>query len=512
MKKLLLLLPALLASPTARAYSDVTFSPVQVVDYLEASRHYNDFDTNTDLRAVSEFSTIVYDRYIRRPWNEKYFPEANRRWSALRKEFCPHLRNFCALPGAFAAEGDLFLLLLGLDDPATVRELQASLRNKSTPYYLDKVTLLDAPAAGEPPLYNLLLSGRESHTTYPESRFWDMAKDSVRVKEKEFLLVTDVASYAGGFAGEPSNTYLSVNREGDAVLNLDAMKSKAMHFAKIWKNRMAAVREAPELAKIPTYLYSDEYVLAQVFQRYANRFEYHYLTLLEKLRSLPKERVGDVAERFAAERREADYPEEVYQFVSYELFRELLLLQAKYFALAREFRAGLNLKRQVWESLLAMQSELDPRLVLYFISLEVAFPRNAILNQFVNPGVAPAYFYEHLKAILDLQEFSGRNAYPRFVNLLKAPELWDSEFVKEEAPEVYAELYDPTTKKLRDVFSLPETEQKRIFNLYLHNSEGKVRFRPFNRLVLSLVLRLSDDDGSELARYVHEVRKAEFAR
>lgn len=504
MKKLIPLLLALLFSPApaAHAFKDILYSPVQVIDFLEAGRHYNDYSEKQKLRTVGALATIAYDHYLKRPWG-KYLPEANARWKELRAEYCPRVATLCSLPPVFGNERDFLMALYSLNHTQGL----GGLEQEVAPYHIDSVSLIDAAAPkGQFPYFQLLLSGERKTTSYTSSAIWGMEKSGLRVSEMEYVLVWDLASYAAGFGQDPSNSYVVLGREG-AVLNVDAIKSRAMFFAKVWRRAVDHSRENfdPD-AKQPGFQFAEEYMLTKAFRRYESRFLARHAELTAKLATLPAERVGDVAERFAFERARGDYPEEVYQFVAYDLFREMLSLQARYFLLAKDFRKGLNFKRQTWESLLTLQSEFDPQLVALFTSLEGPFPRGLILNQFANPNVVPAYFYEFHKAILGIKEYAGRDAYARFKHLLSAPELWDADFLKEEAPEVLAAL------RGREFASLDETEQKRLLNLYLHDSEGKIRFRAFFRANLALQLYMGQEDGRELARYVHEVRAKEFSR
>ena len=500
MKILVLLMFCL--SLSAQAFSEVQKSPVQIVDYSKVLKVVDGLDANPKMKALSGWVNIIYDGYLDRPW-PNYLQEANARWLNLRAQFCPDLKTLCALPEKADNEKDFTAAVLGFNQ-AVVDEIKETLRKQPVPGFFDKVL----PVAGEP-IFNALLSGEEEVKDFPELKIWDMRGKNLKLKEKEYLFLSDIQTYFTGFSnGDQSTTYL-FRTAGGAVLNLDLVLVQALQFAKVWKQKVTTVQLKPELGK-PSGMYLEESVYWQAFQRNADRFAAVYQELSEKLKTIPADRAGDTAERFAAERAKGDYPEEVYQAVVYEIFRGILASQAKYFMVAPESRAGGNVKKKVWESLLTVQAENDPQLVLFFISLESIFPLNSILNQFVNPAIAPAYLYEQVKAVLDEGEFAGKNAYAHYGYLLKSPEIFEPEFLQSDAPEVYEALLDPSTKKLKDIFSLSEAEQKRIWHLYLYGKDGKIQVRPLFRLVNSLIPRITPEDGQALAKYVHQVRAAEF--
>ncbi len=499
--KILALLCLFLSLP-ALADNDVLNSPVQIVDYAKVLKVIDSLDGNPKMKAVSGLVSIIYDAYLERPW-PNILTEADARWQHVRAEFCPALKNLCALPEKADTEEHFAAIVNGLN-PAVMSELQAALRKEAAPGYFDMIF----PVAGEP-IFSALLSGEETEKKFSELHVWDMSAKNLTLKEKEYLFVSDILTYVTGFGnGEQSSAYVFRTADG-AALNLDLVIVQALNYAKIWKQKVTSVRLKPELGKDPG-LYSEAYIYSQAFQRNANRFAEIYKELSEKLKTIPADRAGNTAARFAAERANGDYPEEVYQAVVYEIFRGILSSQAKYFMVAPKTRAGGNFKKQVWESLLTVQAENDPQLVLYFASLESIFPLNGILNQFVNPRVAPAFFYEEIKAVLDEGEFAGKNAYSHYSYLLKAPELLEADFLESDAPEVYNALLDPTTKKLKDIFSLSEAEQKRVWHLYVYGKDGKIQVRPLFRIINALITRITQDDGQALAKYVHEVRAAEF--
>src|SRR5262249_18026214 len=159
---------------------------------------------------------------------------------------------------------------------------------------------------------------------------------------------------------------------------------KVQLFASIWRNRMEGVRENPEKYRNPTPANFEEWFLARLHERHSARMAQIYTELEARLRALPLEKAAGALARFKSEREKGIYPEEVYQHLLYGWFREMLQLQGAYLRLAEKGRQGLNVKRKAWESLLALQTKMDPELVLYFTYLESAFPRNLILNQLVN--------------------------------------------------------------------------------------------------------------------------------
>ena len=227
---------------------------------------------------------------------------------------------------------------------------------------------------------------------------------------------------------------------------------------------------------------------------------------------MPVERSALTKTRFLRERASGDYPEEVFQVLSYDLFHRYLEVQGLYFMLATSGRTKINLKRQVWESLLAMETNLDPSMLLYLVSLETGFPQGWIMNQFVDPSVGLAFFNENLKAIIDESEFKGRDKYKKYSHLLTAPELFEEAYIREEAPEAFKIVFDPASKKMKDVFSLSEEVQKDFWRAYLYDSNHRIRQKSFFRMIFSLISRITPGEGREMAEYIHSVRNGEFVK
>lgn len=496
----------------ALASAEVKTSPVQVVDHVKFADVISDFRSRKDLKVLSEFSRIVYDHYIDRPWGSGYFPEASNRWSALKAIFCPSLgRDICSIPDRISNTNELYRLTRAFDDPAVVSELKSNLRSQERPYFLDKVEFLEAPTeTPAAPIFNLLVSAVENVKRLDDVRLWDMHAGSLIVKQKEFLTIQDFVSYYTGFTLDRSTSFISFNRQDEAILNLDLVHSMSQSFATSWKFKIRKVKEKPHLADPGKLSHYEEYLLKLAFDSRVDRFAAHYARLEARLKSMPKEIADGVLSRFRIERERGDYPEEVYQFVAAEAFLEILEKQASYFLLAKKHRPGLNLKRQIWESLLSVQAELDPHFVFYFINEESVFPSQTILGQFVQPSVARPYFFELLKAVLDDREYAGGHGYQRFGYVLKHRDLQDEKFLKEHAPEALAFLIDPTTGKKKDLFEMNESKQKEFWKLLLYRSDGGIRNPAFYRMITALMLRISKSDAQDLARYIHEKRRTEF--
>lgn len=494
-------------SPAVLAFQDVVFSPVQITDYRELNKFFEDFDGRQDTRAFRDLIYIVYDQMIERPWEEKYFPELQQRWQNVRSHFCPQLENLCRFSGELRTDADLHRFKQHLLGPASA-DLRQHFAQPPTglSYSYDRVKDL----AIEPGLFNVISAGTAQTQVLGHVELFDMSLAQVPLKELGAVMIHDLVTYQSSYGNDPSRTYLALGGAGEIILNSDRIKAVATHFAKIWKSRVEGVYTSPEEHHTPTLANADEFLMAQLFERHARDFQLTYLALVKRLNDMPAEQVGDVKDRFRVERLNGRYPEEVYQWVAYGIFRELIQTQGEYYRLAQAFRPTLNPKRRAWESLLSLETKHDPLTVLTFTYYESTFPKNFGLNQFIGPDVAQPFFWEMVKAILEDKEFVGRDNFARFHYALELEEVFAPQFLKETTPEAYEILKYPGTETLRPIKELSLAEQKLFYRAYLYTSTGEVRRFPFYRLITSMVTLLRPEHARDLALEIHQVREREF--
>ena len=149
-------------------------------------------------------------------------------------------------------------------------------------------------------------------------------------------------------------------------------------------------------------------MLLRLFQDEQPRFQHTYDVLVRRLQAPRSRQTADkmagIFQRFSAERARQHFPEEVYQHVVYDKFYAIATLQGQYFLLADTFRQHWQARRKALESLLALQVSSDPIFVWYLALAEALFPRHLVLANALDAASAMAYVYEHLKAILELEQ------------------------------------------------------------------------------------------------------------
>ena len=501
---------------TVSALADLHQSPVQVIDYVKYGQVVTEFNRRPELKAFSEFSTILYDHFVERPWGKDYFPEANKRLTAFKSSFCPQIDSVCKLPAKVGTVSEVLYLNSLMDRVPMVEGLKSALGAtipESAPFYLDKIQFLEMPPEPMmPPVYNILLSGVESTKTIGEAEIWGMKGRDLAIKKKEFVMVGDIVTYRKGYALDESTSFLSFTAKGAAILNADLLNFLGMKAASLWKFKMRKIFANPSAGSNTAMVNFEEYVFNRLFQRNIARFNHFHEMLTAKLKTMPPAKAEATLKRFEDERSRGDFAEEVYQHVTSELYERMLEKQAIYFLLAKNQRKGLNPKRQTWESLLAIQADVEPIFTLYSVSIEAVFPQGSVLSQFVNPPVAAAYLWEHLKAVLDDKEFIGRDGYRRYGRALAHPGMFENSFLKEHCPESLSYLTDPATGAIKDFAKLDESSQKQFWKLCLYKPDGAVRVIPLMRMSTALLLGLSDEDASSLAREIRQVRKSEFVK
>lgn len=492
------------AAPAA----DLTLSPVQIIDYLKWGEIFTAQSKSPELRAFNDVSFIIYDKYIGRPWGEAYYPEATKRWKTFREKYCEQALApaTCALPEKIENDTHLIEAITRLDNRPIVDGLRTALARAGWRY--DKISYIGfTPNAGEPPLYNVLVSAHEMGAGV-EANVWSL-HGPVTIKEKEYVVTYDMAGYRNGFFNDPTNTFLTYDHEGAAVINLDLVKQAATSFAGIWKFK---VSKNPAGPGAPSLSNSDEYFLTRLQEARKARFEEITSALTARLEKMQTPGARVTLARFQKDRAAGQYPEETYQQATYDLFHRLATEQAKYFALARVQRAKLNPKRQAWESLLHQQRVTEPGFVLYQLYQEGVFEAGSILSQFANKATVYAYFYETVKAVLALGEFAGKTEPETYARLLTLPDVLDADFLATHAPEALELLRDPLTKRPRTVESLTASERRAFWNAYVHGPNGKVRTVPVFRLALSITLLSSAEEGRALAELIWNTRRAEFEK
>jgi len=466
-------------------------SPALLVDYTAWSKDYDRFnERGSDTRSFRELVEILYDHEVERPWGDEYFPEANRRLNSFRTAVCnsePGLRA-CLLPATLRNDSDVQELEKILLDPSLLALLGARWQ----------LELLSWNMPFREPVFSLHAGPLFEAFSRP-SAFWNLQPATVSWRATRHTLLWDLADYRAGFDSQDAPALFALQGNYAAVLDDWHLRDRAMDFAARWKHAISAnKRWAPDNAIAD----SKEIQFQNMFEEQSGDFERVYATLLPKVQALPA-----MLARFEKERSRGDYPEEVYEQLSYEQLRELLLLQGSYFAVAAEQRTGTSDRQQALESLLTLQRYSKAWRAFKMELSTLAEPLSSsafVLDEAAGFDLAQTFELEFLKAILGMDPYADKPLFPDLGHGLLAPELFQASYLDENAPDLKQELNG------RIFASLPETEQIRILRLYLAPATGKVRPMGLFRLGAAFLSAATEQEMRALAERVHEVRSGNF--
>ncbi|MGE3682223.1 MAG: hypothetical protein AB7G93_10885 [Bdellovibrionales bacterium] len=494
------LLPSLRANADGGA--DPTFSPVRLQEAVRWVESYDRFQSYAQGTALRDFIEIVYDKLTDRPWGQQELQrQIERRWARMREVSCPQLQNLCALP---ASTQDLDRLTRGLYSDPVYTELQTQFASTSSPYFLDAVSYPNVNESVDPDGFDFHMSALQDVRTYSSLQLWDMSMENAVLKEKAHTVIFDRTSRFNGFFQKEFAGYTAIGKNGEAILDLDAIKRQAERFGLAWK------WSAERTADINSGLFDDPYFFHEFAKDNEARFQPLYDSLLLKLSEYPESVANAHKERFREERAKGHWPVEVYQYLGFELLMPLARAEAQYLQLARAFRPHLNWKRLVWEMFLSLQIRSDARLASFLLLYEPVSGPGVILHQFYNPGDIARIQYEQLKAIIGIEEYADELVFQRFKYALMDERLFSKDYLQRENPSLLEKLRarDGT---VRAVSQLSEEEQRSVFWSYLRHPEG-VSVSGLHRLSRVLAAKIRAEDAAALAEFIHRKHAVEFAR
>jgi hypothetical protein len=461
-------------------------NPAYLVNYMEWNQENNRFrELGSETRAYLDLVKILYDWDNKRPWDDAYFPEANRRLNAFRSTVCsqlPFLRA-CKLDISLTDSADIIKLQRLLASSSGMELLEAYLNLEISPW----------PLPGRAPIFSLL-GGKLSGTDSFSPAFWNINPRKIPVRKIQYAFLPDAGNYRAGFDSKDVPAQYSATSSG-LMLNDWQISLRAIDMASAWKHAVEANRRHKATNAITD---ASQLQFQTLFDEQAAEFAKLYLDLRAKVEALPA-----VRERFEKERAAGDYPEEVYQHLAYKHLEELALVQGGYFVLAADQRKSLSARQQALESLLTLQRYAkNPKFfALELNTLQEPFSSHAyLLDEAIDVPMAMTYVMENLKALLGMDEYAGLESFPKLGRGLMDPELLDSSYLKETAPEVLTELNG------RDFAGLEATEQMRILKLYLQPVPGKVRPSALFRMGTLFLGNASAEELRTLADLIHKVR------
>jgi hypothetical protein len=439
-------------------------------------------------QAYLQLALMLYDRKIERPWEAPaYARTMNERLTEFRRHFASDGQHLCDLPLQVTNEAEHRQLATALRDPRLLEELRTR----------QGLNVYPAIYLNHPRAFDLMVNRTESSERETLS-LWRMQPRDVQWRFTTPVLGS-VDSYKEGFFDRTSPSQFAI--AGNEVIIDDAdLRDRAMAFAHQWKFQIRVAQNGRR--ENPVYD-SESLQFRLLAQEHRAELDATYERLLVQVASNPA-----TTARFQRERAAGDYPVEVYQHVAYAHLRGLERLQSGYYAAVRDQRTDIDAGHMLLESLLTMQ-RYSPS--WRFMLMEVTTQSNAftahsaVLDQMVNSGNARGFAAEQIKAILGVGPYAGTNLYDRLSYAILADELFDAGYLREQQPEIFAELArsDGTIRSIRE---LPRADQIRILSTYLMSADGHVDRTAGNRLQAVFATRIREADYRELADVIHRTR------
>ena len=479
-------------------------SPIGVQPHLERGLALRAGDQHKEYAPFKRLTEWLYDRLLKRPWEEKeYIETAELYLQEYRAVVCPALKEFCDLTSHIKNEKDVDALISVMSQANVQQALQK--RFATLGYFIDFARYTDGAKI------DFQVSKRDKSSTVNPA-LWDLKGANVMMKEKEIVLLQDLATYRIGMEHEstPPSYYVGLNDSNEIILNIDRAKIAAANFGQMWHSAMSDALKNPKVFDNAAHFDHEKFALLQLYKKYYPLFVLRYEQLRTQLKALPSPN-EDVAKilkitkkNFTSQRGLPQYPFEVFEHVAYEILINMYRTQGEYLYLSKLYRPKLQAgsSRQSWEALLSLQAySQDAAIVPFLINSEVGFPKHYPLDQFATPNVARDFLYEEIKAILSLQEYKDLNIFKRFRYLFQKGELFTKEALQNENPEVVKDLGD---KKISD---LSDEELKKLLQKLIITPEGKRSITGEFKVRQNLLGYITDEDSRELARQVHQVQK-----
>lgn len=472
--------------------------PALLIDnakWIEAEQNFQ--APGSETRTYLNLVTILYDWDNQRPWGNNYVSEANLRLQAFRTAACADLKaaiSICRRPEAIRNGDDVATAEHDLQAQETISALKKRWN----------LTISTWPIAGHELLFSMVAAST-SHEQISTAQYWNFQPEEQSTRILEDVILPDAANYLAGFAEKSAPTSLVTDTHGFSIDDRQ-LRQHAVDFAAAWKHAIVSNRyHAPANPIVD----ATEIQFQNLFDRQADQFANLYPQLLKKVEDLP-----DIRRRFESERTVSDYPEEIYQHVSYQLLSELVRVQGSYFALASHQRKGVSPRQQSLESLLTLQrySSVPQVFAMELSTLMQPFSSHAyVLDQYADLNLVTTYVLENLKAILGLEPYRDKGIFPSGAKGWSHPALFDYPDFSADAPEVSEAL---NGKKLAE---LPESAQLQILKMYLEPAPGKIRAQAVFRMGALFLQSATPEELHQLAELIerqhfHEIEPVTLRR
>jgi hypothetical protein len=450
--------------------------PAELVDnagWLAAQNKFH--ESGSETRAFSDLVTILYDWDNGRPWGKEYVPEVNARLGHFRELVCvdaPALA-ICKTPGIIGSGKDVVLAEESLLNSATIASLSQRWNVKITPWLLP----------GRDPLFSVIAATSASQENVL-AKYWDLSAQRVQISTYFNAIIPDATNYRAGFDSKDVPAMFAVNPSGLAIDDRQ-LRQRASDFAAAWKHALASNRATP-----PAHALADanEIQLQKIFDSEQPDFVHAYKDLLAKVADSPDLRI-----RFERERRDGDYPQEVYQQVAYASLLEMARVQGLYLTLAQSQRLDLSPRQRALESLLTLQrySSCPQIFALEVTTLLDPFASHGyVLDENTDAALASTFVLENLKALLGMGVYDGQGTFPAMGKGLLNPVLFDD-------PDIAKTLNG------RKFASLKVAEQIEILQKYLQPDFGKIRAMAVVRMGTLFLQSATTEELHQLAETIH---------
>lgn len=463
---------------------DPTSSPLGLRDAQTWNQKMLEFNAHPAAQTLAEFFKILYDWFIDRPWKDKYYPEADKRWKALRQLMCPAATHICALPEAFSSDDHLNGIVTAIGKAEVQKEFRDFMVKSQIPGEIDFIQYLPG---SEIPLHILISQKRTVH------------EGPVKKIEVEWLRLQDSDTYLNDFFfGKHTMRFFALTTKNEILINHDNLKRQTPIFAGQWKFAMNG-RERIEPKKV---LNAPELTLLHLYIDQAPAFQRHHDLLVKKALTLPEAQAQKMTTYLAAARDQNEYVDEVYHHVSFELLARMIEALALSFHEKAGQSGPIDPYRQLVDLAARTQKAGSAKLFYYLLYRNLMGDENFI-SQVFDKRMCTIYAMKMVSAVLELDVFKGTNLYAKYRSVLENSDLLDDVFLTALAPELKAKLAALTENQPEKFWTLPEAKQKEFWKSYLFNIPDKeansIRFR---RLFQAIIIGLSEFEAQNLANQI----------
>ena len=472
-------------------------SPVSVTEPVAYMEAYKKAKGNPDLMAFKSVVEIIYDAINERPWGEKYFPEAEQRWTTLRLRLCPSVKAFCdETPENFDSFESLLEISEALRSAPVFTSLQQHFSKQG--YFLHTHLF---PESGQD-VFSVLLTAQEEKAEIQKPSMNGLNAPNVIHIFGEQVQVASLKDYGGS-----ATDYVTLSRDhaNTVLFNQDSIKIRAIFAADLWAQELQ-IPESSEEQKYPV-LFFERNVHRSLNNKFKEDLQSLQRVFLKKLKELPLDLAGETLRRFEDSK---PLPVEAYQHLNYRYFRKALESQGTYLSLVQQNGVQKSAVLQGFESLLTIQQQMDPQWLLFLLMQEMRDPESTILSQLTPSSAAAGFLREELDAMLDLGRYRGNNTFSKIRYAFEGSDLF-YENLSEDNASLFAQIANPDGSVPTTYSQWNDVTFKRLVQEYVAPANGRTVHAPFMRTLMTVILRLKDDDSRFIARTIQESRSQKTA-